>query len=430
MWLIDRDTNGCSGSRIPLPPALRQALVSWYIGKGSFHDENAGITLVQNARIGLKWLACDCLGPSAPPPILTPAFLSEAETYYLRRLTGSHRPEHKEACPFFRDQATNRITEVRNRSTPADPPSGFFEVLKPAPENLSQRPEEDVTDDRTRNASVPRMARLLWRLLDTAGVNTVAPISAGEERSIKAGFSAIGYAAGRIEIAPGIELARAFWSHHRPLQTNAIYATLRRMGREWPRDHAPQGFVLMYAKAIRGCDIQVADGELITIANRVQSPSVRGNRIEGPYLVLVVVGQYPEAHGLAPLRGYAQPIYNGQMFVPVDSNFEREVLRELLRCQRTLDASGIDLAIDKPVFDRLTPGGSCRPDFLIEARSRMTGEIRTIVIEAMGLNDEAYHASKAVTHPRMRHLGELISIAPEDVANGYIAMRLKQALDL
>ncbi len=283
MWLIDRDTNGCSGSRIPLPPALRQALVSWYVGKGSFHDEHAGITLVQNARIGFKWLACDCLGPSAPPPILTPAFLSEAETYYLRRLTGSNRPEHKEACPFFRDQATNRITEVRNRSTPADPPSGFFEVLKPAPENLSQRPEEDVTDDRTRNASVPRMARLLWRLLDTAGVNTVAPISAGEERSIRAGFSAIGYAAGRIEIAPGIELARAFWSHHRPLQTNAVYATLRRLGREWPRDHAPQGFVLMYAKAIRGRDIQVADGELITIANRIQSPSVRGNRIEGPY---------------------------------------------------------------------------------------------------------------------------------------------------
>ena len=35
------------------------------------------------------------------------------------------------------------------------------------------------------------------------------------------------------------------------------------------------------------------------------------------------------------------------------------------------------------MFDTLTPIGPCRPDFLLEARSRSTGEIRQIVVEAM-----------------------------------------------
>lgn len=184
MWLIHRDTDGNSRDRIPLPVPLREALVRWYVGEGSFHDEQAGVTLVQNARIGQRWIACDCLGHDKAPPILTPAYLSEAETYYLRRLTSTKRPEHRAECPFFRDQATNRITEVRSQNTPTDPPSGFFEVLRPAPEKLSQRPDDDSLDDRTRNASTPRLARLLWRLLDNAGCNRIAPLSLGYEWSI------------------------------------------------------------------------------------------------------------------------------------------------------------------------------------------------------------------------------------------------------
>jgi hypothetical protein len=30
----------------------------------------------------------------------------------------------------------------------------------------------------------------------------------------------------------------------------------------------------------------------------------------------------------------------------------------------------IDLTIEKPVFDTLTPIGACRPDFILELRSR------------------------------------------------------------
>ena len=107
MWLVDRETGGTGGRRIALPSVLRETLVRWYIGQGSRDDEDASITLVQQARIGARWIACDCLPEGKAPPILTPAFLSEAETYYLRRLTSAKRPEHHPECPFFRDQVTN-----------------------------------------------------------------------------------------------------------------------------------------------------------------------------------------------------------------------------------------------------------------------------------------------------------------------------------
>lgn len=414
MWLVHRDTDGTGGNRIPLRHELQQALVRWYIGEGTETDEKAGIMLVQQARIGQRWIACGCLGADMPPPILTPAYLSEAETYYLRRLTSPKRPEHLPECPFFRDQMTIRISEVRSRSTPLEPPEGFFEVLKPAPEKLALRPEDDCNDDRTRNASIPRLARLLWRLMAAAGVNRIAPLAYREEWSIRREFASLARAASQIEIAPGIRLEQAFWTHAKPLQARAVYAALRALEAKWPRDHAPQGFVLLYAKGIHGQEITLPDGGTVTIANRIQSPSVRGNPIAGPFLVIIVVGKYPEAKGYAPLRAYAQPILNGRLFAPVDSDLERDVFGTILRTQQELHGRGIDLAIEKPVFDTLTPDGPCRPDFLIEARSRETGEIRNIVVEAMGLRTEEYEASKAITHPRMAQLGQIVTIDRQD----------------
>lgn len=430
MWLIDRDTDGSGASRIPLPVPLRQALVRWYVGQGTHHDEQAGITLVQQARIGHKWLACDCLGQGTRPPILTPAFLSEADTYYLRRLTSSKRPEHRADCAFFRDHVTLRITEARSRLTPADPPSGFFEVLRPAPERLAQAPEDDTNDDRHRQASTPRLARLLWRLMDAGGSNLVAPLRYGDEWSIRAAFANLCAAATKIEIAPCIELARAFWTHPRALQSEAAYAQLRELAPRWPKDHAPQGFLLLYAPHFKGHEITLPGGDTIAIANRVQSPSVRGNHIAGPYLVLVVVGQYPESRGYAPLRAYAQPIFDGRLFIPVESDFERRTTRCLLGCQKILHAQGVDVAISKPLFDTMTRLGPCRPDFFVEARSRTTGEVRTLSIEAMGLDTDDYHAAKAVTHPRMRLLGDLATVTPAEIVGTDAQTKLLAALDI
>lgn len=429
MWLIDRDTDGQRGGRIPLPSPVRAALVRWYSGTGTRADEEIGITLVQQARIGLKWIACDCLEAQALPPILTPAFLSAADTYYLRRLTSTKRSEHRENCPFFRDQTTARITEVRSPLTPTDPPDGFFSVLRPAPEKLAQQPEAELTDDRTRNASIPKLARLLCRLIYASGLNIVPPlVEAPDSPSISSEFAALTSAAGRIEICPGIELARAFWTHAMPLHQNRVYAALRQIARGWPKGFEPQSFLALFSPSFRGSTVDVAGCEPVVLANRVQSPSVRGNLIKGPYLLLAVVGQYPDTHRYAPLRGYAQPIYSGKRFIPVDSEFERVVLKSLLQVQAILDREGIDLLIEKPVFDRITAFGPCKPDFLLEAQSRRTGEVRGIIVEAMGFTSPDYLAAKSVTHPRMRQIAPVVEAWPDEMPTGGFLRRLLEEL--
>src|SRR3546814_16621440 len=84
--------------------------------------------------------------------------------------------------------------------------------------------------------------------------------------------------------------------------------------------------------------------------------------------------------------------------MPVDSEFERAVLRDLIKLRVTFARYDIDLMIEKPVFDTLTQIGPCRPDFLLEARSRSTGEIRHVMVEAMGTNDDMYLLPKAEHH--------------------------------
>jgi hypothetical protein len=428
MWLVNRDSDGTGQRRIPLPAPLREALVRWYVGKGTRRDEEAGIMLVQQARIGAKWIACDCLAEGDAPPILTPAFLSGAETYYLRRLTSARRPEHRPDCPFFRDQVTARLSEVRSPDGSADPAPGYFEVLRPAPEKLAQRPDGDPVDDRTRQASVPRLARLLWRLLDLSGVGRIES-ALGEipSPSIKSEFDALSRAAARVEIAPGIELGRAFWTHAQALHSRRAYAQLRGMAKSWPRGHAPQGFFALFSPHFQGHEIVVPGSGPVVVANRVQSPSLRDNPIKGPYLVLVVVGEYPEAHGYAPLRAYAQPIYSGQRFVPVGSERERMALRQVFSAQWLLASAGVELFVERPVFDQLTPLGACRPDLLVEARSLETGEVREIVVDyRFGEDEEAGGA--AARRDRLGQFGSVLEIGAEDLEREVVAAKLCDAL--
>ena len=368
------------------------------------------------------WIACDCLGPSTAPPLMTPAYLSEAETFYLRRLTGPGRPEHRLDCPFFHAQSTPSQTAAADPVRPVDRPEGYFSVLKSAPVRLARAPD-DSAGGRVRHPHIPRLARLMWRLIDLAGRNQ-ATMSGNGERGIASEFAAIQQVAGHIEVAPGVELARVLWTHGSAFRHRRVYAGIRALAPRWPRGHAPQGFLLLFASGIEGNIIHAAGCDPIEVATRIQHPSIHGTPVAGPYLALIVIGELPQVKGYAPLRAYAQPIYSGQRFIPVDSDFERTVLRDLLRIQHRLDEHRYDSAITKPLFDIQTPAGNCRPDFIIEIYSRETGENRIAIVEAMGFDTDAYRDAKAITHPRMEKIAPVIDINDTDLRDGALQARL------
>lgn len=379
MKLVPKGATGSGQGGTLLPESIISALVRWYTGKGSKNDEAVSVALVQNARRSRMWLACDCRPDSLVRPVISPALLTSAETYYLRRLTGRQRAQHDALCPFHRAQVMSEPATREAKPKPIEAPAGYFAVLKPEPEKLAQKPDDDIAE-RVRSASIPKLARLLWFLMERAGTNHVRFDKPDAAHSISDQFTQLKRAATTIEIAPRITLDRAFHTHVAPYHSGALYARLRASAPHWPKAHAPQSFMLLYAHDIDGETVHLASGAPITLATRVQSPRSRANPVSGPFLVLIVVGEHPDIGGYAAVRGYAQPVHSGHHFVPIETNSHRSVVDTLIEIGQQWSNAGRDFELIRPLFDFPTEGGLIRPDLMVDMSHPSTGEMKRLLI--------------------------------------------------
>ena len=404
MWLVARGAKTATAGDV-VAPALADTLRIWYAGDGDIRDEETALLLVRHARSQGLWLACDCQGERATP-MLSPALLSEADTYYLRRLTGRDRAEHRIDCPFFREQV---VTTLKSRRAPARmSPDGYFAVLKPAPLALAQAPDDDARPRDSASHGSPRLAKLLWRLLDLSG-RTAIPAHESGDRSIAAEFAAIRALAERIEVAPGIALARVVFTHPRDWESRRAFAVLRDLAKSWPRGHEPQAFLLVFARTFHEHSIETSDG-VIDIATRVRHPGTREMPIAGPNLALVAIGNHPDVRGYAAQRAWAQPVFSGQRFVPVDSNFDREIVDALIAARRILNGGGLALSATKPLFDAITPNGTVRPSWSV---SLERGGARLTVV----LNTNGAEASDPERRRALGFLGPVVDVEPATLSH-------------
>src|SRR3546814_16027997 len=97
-----------------------------------------------------------------------------------------------------------------------------------------------------------------------------------------------------------------------------------------------------------GSTIHVAGSDPVVLANRVQYPSIRGNTIKGPYLTIVVAGQYPEAHGYGPLRGHPPPPYTHTPSLPPHHPFAPAVRPNPLPLRSPFSPTRLTLPTDTP----------------------------------------------------------------------------------
>lgn len=435
MWLVPRQTSGRI-RRVYVPTTVRGALVRWYMGAGTEADHRASVTVVVKAREADRWFACDCLGDEADPPLLSPAYLSEAETYYLRRLTAEGRPEHRDGCPFHRDPAPSRLREAPAMAArPLADPDGYFAVLRLAPEKLAQAPGEGDPDDRSRGVAIPRLATLLWRLIAQAGLDVIAPLEAGrgDERTMAGEFARLRQAAERVEIAPGVALARHLYTHVEPFERGQVFARLRRAAPGWPAGHAPQAFLLLYATAVSGHSLSLAEGRTLSLRNRVQHAGVNARGVGAPFLALVAVGELNPRHGYDALRGYVQPVQAAHAFVPVENVAERLFADAVARLRYRLRRNGIALAGRRMLFDALTREGLARADFVLELVDRRTGELLVLPAVVTGEDGEAHRAAKQHQAEQLSRLGDVLRVDRSGIESGAlqaaIARRLGLALD-
>lgn len=432
MKLIPRGTNGKSGDFSVISKSLRNHLIRWYTAIGNEADHKLAVNLVHNAKQDEQWIACDCLGDAARPPLLSPAYLSLAGTFYLRRLTNDERPEHHEECPFFRDQTPYRSREKTSEVTPHKRPDGYFEILKPEIMKLAQVPDKVEPDDRARRAAVPRLAKLLWTLIDKAELNQ----SYGDQNIAGAvGVSdklrrLLADASAGIEIAPGVPLNQHLHVEFDDPQAdlNRLYAGLRKSEVLWPDKHAPQAFAITGATGVKGHKIMTANGADLRIKNRVIKPTIYGTSTEPPFLVIILIGIYSPKIGLAPIRAYAQPIAGKADFIPVDSPLERKTATTLAWFKDKLAAQGTLLDYSKPVFDIKTKAGLCRPDFIVSYINSATGTRKKFILETMGYDTEDYIAAKYQAIEKMQLIAPTYTVTRDQLASGKLTSILMKAV--
>ena len=428
MWLVGKDTTGKTG-RVAISDELKAALVRWYTGRGSEADHRACVSLVSTARENHKWIACDCLGAERPPPLMSAAYLSFQETYYLRRLTS--RPGHEPGCPFHLPQAPPRIREtVKDSLYAIGLPKGLFSAHQKAPEKLAQRPEDIEPDDRSRGVAIPRLGKLLWLLLERAGSNILRelPPSGRRAGSISEEMRHLKRAAQGLEIAPGIRLSDHLYTNAIDYEKRRVHARLRAAAETWPPEFAPQAFLLLEASEVTSSEVVTGLGT-VEIRNRIQHTGIIRAEVEPPFLVLAVVGEHSRREGYLALRAYAQPVVSGNQFVPAEREHDRDVLRALQQAQYELRRLGVRMAVKKVLFDITLAAGSARPDFLVALLDEHSGVECKFALQILQSDDADYLELRSIERERLGQAGLVVSMAVSSVTPEAIISEARSLLE-
>jgi hypothetical protein len=240
-------------------------------------------------------------------------------------------------------------------------------------------------------------------------------------------FAAMRRAAERVEIAPGVPLARHFYTHIDPYDRGIVFAKLRDAAKKWPSGHAPQAFLLLYAVDISGTTITLAEGRELEVKNRIRHIGIHQRQIGAPYLVLAVVGEHNPREGYAALRAYAQPIARPSNFVAIHNAAERQTIVGLLDLQYRLRRRGIGVGFKRLLFDVATPAGDMRPDMLLDLRDFTTGEVMEAALEIVTASDADSLGLKLRQVEKLRSIAPVVTIHGEDLeADGLEAAIMDQ----
>lgn len=228
-------------------------------------------------------------------------------------------------------------------------------------------------------------------------------------------FAALRHAAERVQIAPGIPLARHLYTHIDPYERGIVFAKLREAARKWPSEHAPQAFLLLYATDVTGSTITLAEGRELTVKNRIRHIGVNQRRMGPPYLVLAVVGEHNPREGYAALRAYAQPIARPANFIAVHNLAERKTIVGLLDLQYRFRRRGIGVGFKRLLFDIATRAGDLRPDLLLDLRDFTTGEVIESALEIVTGEDADTIGLKLRQIEKLREIAPVVTIHAEDL---------------
>ncbi len=403
------------------------ALMRAVAGVATDGDMIAARHLLAEAHQKNYWIACGCQ-VDGDKPLVVVAYRQDRDTYYLRRMESQGRRPHAEGCPFTTRKETRLAGSQGTNKHPVDhcateaplPDDADLYTLNAQGEHISAEPNEpSMGASMDHSPSRPHLARIMFHILERAGVNSIGPERAAalKERAKLSGtvrdqYHAIRQAAEKMRLCDGIALSECLWLHPDEITKARAFHKLRSLSGRWPANILPQGYLLTVVEDVADGHIQYRGGTKIRVTGEIRKFAPDNSVARAPYWVIALVAQAGRKGYFEVMRAYAHPVFNASLLIPVDSDYERETLKILLSMQAWSMTNGMSPWIAKPLHN-LTPPGStsaCRPDFII---GRKDAPGRVVIVETMGFDDEAYRVRKARIHADcMSTLGEVVTHSP------------------
>lgn len=366
-------------------------------------DKHHILTLCRSIYEHDYWVQCHCIPAFEKPVFRFNRAISGK--LYLHHITS--RASHAEHCVF-------KEREWMTSDTPGKPEKPYLK--KTTPLNLISKKSFDLlakndkaTAKKNSMAHVTRrssLCRALYRLLDDGGLNVINP------EKTQPPFKALERAALNIEIQPQKKLLDYLYTSPAML-FKAAYA-LRDDKTTWPRDIPKHALMLVKARNFNEQTIEAilpnGNSQIINISHHIRPLSGRLGVRSEPYMALILVTDSVEKPNFyEPVKAFIVPCYSEKTFIPVDSHYEREILRGLFALQFEYARQGRFFEIIKPLFDipvyQGTPDEAfVLPDFIVKTSQK------NLVIEVNGSHENDYLQRKTRMHQSMGVLGKVLSI--------------------
>lgn len=186
----------------------------------------------------------------------------------------------------------------------------------------------------------PILAHRLWTLMDAAELDRLPAPAAKPDFSLIDELEAVEAAARAFQVAPGISLDQVLWTRSGPYWRGEVSARIA----AFPLP-PPPAYIVLLARGVTRRAALLGHAQPFVVNEQIEGSL----ETPGPFLILIACTLDPLGQAVAQ-RGYAQPVFSGQVLLPVSSAFERDVLTAIIAVQRTIDAHGLECTVQRP-FD-------------------------------------------------------------------------------
>lgn len=358
-------------------------------------DGVSACILADEIRDGNAWIRCDCKNDKNP--IMTFA-LSDSDSYHLMRI--NHRGIHTSDCKFkgidYADSGAKKSQHKRvNKNKPL--------CLHRRGKSVTPQGKSNATPKSgSTQSAYPRLARTLYDWIEESHLNLLSI----EKTSIAEQFKQLKAVTKRYKFEKGINASDFVFTYPNVEQ---MADKLEKTAQKW-QGKRPYAVCIAIADRVEDKTAYFdykQNPVSVTFSGTVTKSSGRLGKESTPYLIIFTVTDSSDNIGFyKPFDAYYVPVYSKFQLIPVDSRYERDVLKTLVGWGKWWKDSGLTLFIKKPLFDikiRDEEGVyASKPDVVFIAPTL------NVILEVMGSHEDEYIERKERLRESMQAIGEVV----------------------